>query len=187
MENVRLKHQLLVAMPQMGDPNFEHTVTYLVEHGDGGAMGLTLNRPVSLSLQDILADMDIAIEVPLSKHHRVVAGGPIQQDSGFVLHRATEQIWDSSVTLSDGLCLTTSRDILEAIAIGEGPAATLVCLGYAGWDTGQLEQELADNTWLSVESSPELVLEVPFEQRWHAAAARLGVDMTLIATEMGHA
>lgn len=187
MENARLKHQLLVAMPQMGDPDFEHTVTYLVEHGDGGAMGLTLNRPVSLSLQDILADMDIAIEVPPSKHHRVVAGGPIQQDSGFVLHRATRRSWDSSITLSGGLCLTTSRDILEAIAIGEGPAATLVCLGYAGWDTGQLEQELADNTWLSVESSPELVLEVPFEQRWHAAAARLGVDMTLIATEIGHA
>lgn len=187
MENARLKHQLLVAMPQMGDPNFEHTVTYLVEHGEDGAMGLTLNRPVSLSLRDILADMDITIEVPPSKHHQVVAGGPIQQDSGFVLHRATARPWDSSITLSDGLCLTTSRDILEAIAVGEGPAETLVCLGYAGWDTGQLERELADNAWLSVESSPELVLEVPFEQRWHAAAARLGVDMTLIVSEMGHA
>jgi putative transcriptional regulator len=103
-----------------------------------------------------------------------------------VLHRATARHWDSTVTLADGLCLTTSRDIMEAIAIGEGPEATLVCLGYAGWDDGQLEQELADNVWLSVASTPELVLDTPFDQRWHAAAARLGVDMSLIATQVGH-
>ncbi len=186
MDNASLKHQLLIAMPQMDDPNFEHTVTYVVEHGDDGAMGLTLNRPVSLSLLDILVDMDIEVEVPPSEQHQVVAGGPIQQDAGFVLHRATARHWDSTVTLADGLCLTTSRDIMEAIAIGEGPEATLVCLGYAGWDDGQLEQELVDNVWLSVASTPELVLDTPFDQRWHAAAARLGVDMSLIATQVGH-
>lgn len=186
MDDAKLKHQLLIAMPQMDDPNFEHSVTYVVEHSEEGAMGLTVNRPVSLSLNDILADMDIAVEVPPSDHHQVVAGGPIQQDSGFVLHRSTARRWDSSISLADGLCLTTSRDILEAIAIGEGPEATLVCLGYAGWDQGQLERELADNVWLSVASTPELVLDVPFDQRWQAAAARLGVDMSLIATQVGH-
>ncbi|MFC6329574.1 YqgE/AlgH family protein [Alloalcanivorax gelatiniphagus] len=186
MDNASLKHQLLIAMPQMDDPNFEHTVTYMVEHSDEGAMGLTLNRPVSLSLSDILADMDIEVEVPPSEHHQVVAGGPIQQDSGFVLHRSTARLWDSSIQLADGLCLTTSRDIMEAIALGQGPEATLVCLGYAGWDQGQLERELAENIWLSAASSPELVLDTPFDQRWQAAAARLGVDMSLIATQVGH-
>ena len=186
MESASLKHQLLIAMPQMDDPNFEHAVTYVVEHGAEGAMGLTLNRPVSLSLNDILADMDIEVEVPPSDHHQVVAGGPIQQDSGFVLHRSTARLWDSSIQLGDGLCLTTSRDIMEAIALGEGPEATLVCLGYAGWDQGQLEQELADNVWLSVGSTPELVLDIPFDQRWQAAAAHLGVDISLIATQVGH-
>ncbi|ASK35873.1 YqgE/AlgH family protein [Alloalcanivorax mobilis] len=186
MDQAQLKHQLLIAMPQMDDPDFEHTVTYLVEHGEEGAMGLTLNRPVALSINDILADMEINVEVPPSEHHQVVAGGPIQQDSGFVLHRATARRWDSSIALADGLCLTTSRDILEAIALGEGPAATLVCLGYAGWDQGQLERELADNVWLSVPSTPELVLETPFGQRWRSAAAGLGVDMSLIATQVGH-
>lgn len=186
MDQTQFKHQLLIAMPQMDDPDFEHTVTYLVEHSEEGAMGLTLNRPVALSINDILADMDIAVEVPPSEQHQVVAGGPIQQDSGFVLHRTTARRWHSSITLAGGLCLTTSRDILEAIALGEGPPATLICLGYAGWDEGQLEQELADNVWLSVPSSLELVLETPFDQRWHAAAARLGVDMSLIATHVGH-
>ncbi|MBF1803300.1 YqgE/AlgH family protein [Alloalcanivorax profundimaris] len=186
MESASLKHQLLIAMPQMDDPNFEHAVTYVVEHGKEGAMGLTLNRPVSLSLNDILADMDIEVEVPPSDHHQVVAGGPIQQDSGFVLHRSTARHWDSSIQLADGLCLTTSRDIMEAIALGEGPEATLVCLGYAGWDEGQLERELADNVWLSVASTPELVLDTPFDQRWQAAAASLGVDISLIATQVGH-
>ncbi|WP_415177480.1 YqgE/AlgH family protein, partial [Porticoccus sp.] len=117
--------------------------------------------------------------------HRVVAGGPIQQEAGFVLHAASTH-WQSSVPLSDGLMLTTSRDILEAIAIGEGPEQSLICLGYAGWDAGQLEQELVENTWLSTPASRELVLDTPFEQTWQAAAARIGVDMSLIATQAGH-
>ena len=185
MDHNSFKHQLLVAMPQMADPNFEKTVTYLVEHGDDGAMGLTLNRPVQVSLADILSDMDIAIEVPPSEHHRVVAGGPVQQEAGFIIHSADSH-WHSSVPLSDGLMLTTSRDILEAIAIGEGPTRSLICLGYAGWERGQLEQELADNAWLSTPASQELILHTPFEQCWQAAAARMGVDMSLIATQAGH-
>lgn len=185
MENSPLKHQLLVAMPQMADPDFEHSVTYIVEHSSEGAMGLTLNRPVQISLGDILSDMDIEIEVPPSERHRVVAGGPIQQEAGFVLHSAATR-WHASTVLSDGLILTTSRDILEAIAIGEGPEQSLICLGYAGWDAGQLEQELVDNAWLSTPASRELVLDTPFEQAWHAAAARIGVDMSLIATQAGH-
>lgn len=185
MDNSRFKHQLLVAMPHMADPTFQHSVTYIVEHSDEGAMGLTLNRPVQISLADILSDMDIDIEVPPSEHHLVVAGGPIQQEAGFVVHPA-ETHWHSSVPLSDNLLLTTSRDVLEAIALGEGPSQSLICLGYAGWDAGQLEQELADNAWLSTPANRELILNTPFEQRWQTAAASLGVDMSLIATQAGH-
>ncbi|AFT68360.1 UPF0301 protein [Alloalcanivorax dieselolei B5] len=186
MTHNSLKHQFLIAMPQLDDPNFDRTVTYVVEHNPEGAMGLTLNRPAGLSLHDILADMEIEVEVPPSSRHQVVAGGPIQQEAGFVLHRDVERHWQSTLMLADGLCMTTSRDILEAIAVGEGPESTLVCLGYAGWSEGQLEQELADNVWLSTPSAPELVFEIPFEQRWHAAAARMGVDMSLITTQVGH-
>ncbi|KGD63776.1 alginate biosynthesis regulator AlgH [Alcanivorax nanhaiticus] len=185
MDNTSLKHQLLVAMPQMADPNFEHSVTYIVEHSSEGAMGLTLNRPVQISLGDILMDMDIEIEVPPSERHRVVAGGPVQQEAGFIIHAASTH-WDSSIQLSDGLMLTTSRDILEAIAVGEGPEQSLVCLGYAGWEAGQLEQELVENAWLSTPASRELILDTPFEQSWHAAAARIGVDINLIAGQAGH-
>ncbi|MDX1802750.1 MAG: YqgE/AlgH family protein [Alcanivorax sp.] len=185
MDNSSLKHQLLVAMPHMADPNFEHSVTYIVEHSSEGAMGLTLNRPVQVSLGDILSDMDIEIEVPPSERHRVVAGGPVQQEAGFVLHGADTH-WHSSVPLSDGLMLTTSRDVLEAIAVGEGPERSLICLGYAGWEPGQLEQELVDNAWLSSPASRKLVLETPFEQCWQAAAAALGVDMSLMTSQAGH-
>lgn len=185
MDNTSLKHQLLVAMPQMADPNFEHSVTYIVEHSSEGAMGLTLNRPVQISLGDILEDMDIEIEVPPSERLRVVAGGPVQQEAGFILHEASTH-WESSILLSDGLMLTTSRDILEAIAVGEGPDRSLVCLGYAGWEAGQLEQELVENAWLSTPASRELVLDTPFEHAWHDAAACIGVDMSLIATQAGH-
>lgn len=185
MNALTLKHQLLIAMPQMGDPNFEQTVTYVVEHSEEGAMGLTLNRPVTISLADILADMEINIEVPPSASHRVVAGGPVQQEAGFVMHPASTQ-WQSSLPLGHGLALTTSRDILEALAIGEGPEQSLICLGYAGWGAGQLEQELADNAWLVAPASRALILDTPFEQCWHDAANSLGVDIHLLTQQPGH-
>lgn len=186
MENQSLKNQLLIAMPQMHDPNFEQTITYIVEHSDEGAMGLTLNRPVDLEIDDILEDLDIELKVPLGREHQVVSGGPIQPEAGFILHTPTKQAWESSVPLHDDLWLTTSRDILESIAAGTGPERSLTALGYAGWDAGQLEQEIADNAWLSTPASLELVFQVPFSDRWQAAANQLGVDMSLISTQAGH-
>lgn len=186
MNEQSLKNQLLIAMPQMLDPNFEHTLTYIVEHSEEGAMGITINRPMDLEIDDILEDLDIEIRVALGAEHQVVSGGPVQQEAGFILHPPTEQVWQSSIPLQDGLWLTTSRDVLEAIARGEGPDRSLTALGYAGWGEGQLEKEMADNAWLSTPASLELIFRVPFPERWHAAARQLGVDMSLISTQAGH-
>ena len=186
MNETSLAQQLLVAMPQLADPSFEHTVTYIIEHNAEGAMGITLNRPISLSLGEILHDLEIETTRPVSGRHQVVCGGPVQPEAGFILHPPESHGWDSTIELLDGLCLTTSRDILEAIGRGEGPSSSLIALGYAAWGPGQLEQELADNAWLSTPASLELIFEVPFAQRWQAAARQLGVDMSLISTQSGH-
>lgn len=186
MNDTSLARQLLVAMPQLADPGFQQTVTLIVEHNDEGAMGITLNRPSTLTLTEILQDLDIRMERPLSGHHQVIQGGPVQQEAGFILHPPTEGGWDSTVDVLDGLSLTTSRDVLEAIARGEGPERSLIALGYAAWAPGQLEQELVDNAWLSTPASVELIFEVPFSERWQAAARQLGVDMSLISPHAGH-
>lgn len=187
MEDTSLTNQLLIAMPQLDDPGFEQSVTYIIEHGDEGATGLTLNRPVTLTLAEILQDIGVTQHGPLSGRHQVLSGGPVQQEAGFILHPPTEQQWDASGELESGLWLTTSKDILEAIARGEGPEQSLIILGYAGWGAGQLEQEMADNAWLTTPASLELIFEVPFAQRWQAAARQLGVDMSLISTQVGRA
>lgn len=186
MTDASLKHHLLIAMPQLADPNFHHSVTYLIEHNAEGAMGLTLNRPTDASLMDVFADLEIECLAPPSDHHQLVMGGPVQPEAGFILHPPTSQVWQSSIPVDNQLWLTTSRDILEAIARGQGPEQSLLALGYAGWGPGQLEQELAENAWLSTPASADLIFDVPIDQRWQAAAARLGVDLNLISTEAGH-
>ena len=181
-----LKHHLLIAMPQLADPNFHHSVTYLIEHNADGAMGLTLNRPMEASLMDVFADLEIECLAPPSDRHQLVSGGPVQPEAGFILHPPTDQVWQNSVPVDDQLWLTTSRDILEAIATGNGPDRSLLALGYAGWSAGQLEQEMVENAWLSTPATADLIFEVPADQRWQSAAARLGIDLNLISTEAGH-
>lgn len=187
MNTESLKHQLLIAMPQLEDPNFHHSVTYLIEHNDEGAMGLTINRGVEATLHDVLEDLEIELAKPLSSHHTVVVGGPVQPSAGFILHPPMEQTFDSTVALADDLWLTTSQDILEAIACGNGPEKSLLALGYAGWGPGQLEQELSQNAWLSAPvTGTDIFFDTPLADRWHLAASRLGVDLNLISTGVGH-
>lgn len=178
-------------MPQLADPGFQQTVTYIVEHNDEGAMGLIINRPLDFPLTRLFDDLGITprahLREQMERDHPVVYGGPVQTDTGFVLHPATERAWDSSALLPDGLRMTTSRDVLEAIALGEGPPQALIALGYAGWDAGQLDAELADNAWLSTPMDVRLLFEVPFSERWHAAARQLGIDLHLLSTQTGHA
>ena len=181
-----LKHQFLIAMPQMADPNFAQTLTYIVEHTPNGAMGLVVNRPLELSLTDILEQLrPDKITSPLCDHVPIYGGGPVMIDRGFVLHPAGNT-FDATVELDDGLALSTSADVLSSIADGRGPHRSLICLGYAGWEPGQLEAELADNAWLTCPYSAHILFETPSELRLDAAAKHLGVNLNLLTRQAGH-
>lgn len=184
-----LRHQLLIAMPQLDDPNFHHSVTYLFEHNADGAMGVIINRPIDATMAELLEQLDIETGVVDLSTHQVLYGGPVQANRGFVLHRSQPELrrWDHCVQFDSGITLATSKDILEAIAAGTGPAGSLVALGYAGWGPGQLEQELVENAWLAVPLDPAILFDLPIEQRWNAAARQIGVDIALISQQTGHA
>ncbi len=185
-QNPSLKNQLLIAMPTLQDPNFSRTVTYICEHGEHGAMGIVLNRPTELRLLDVLQHMDIDGGLGAAADQTVYLGGPVEEERGFVLHTHTAP-WDSTLAIDDHISITTSRDILEAMAKGGGPDQTLVALGYAGWGAGQLEQELQQNAWLSGPADKSILFDLPSDQRWEAAARLLGVDVNLLSSEAGHA
>jgi putative transcriptional regulator len=182
-----LRNQFLIAMPSLVDPTFAHTVTYLCEHNEHGALGIVINQPLDLSLGDLLRHLELECDDRFGSRP-VMSGGPVQGDRGFVLHVSdAEAGFSSTLAISDAVSLTTSRDVLEAIAGGYGPARCLVALGYAGWGPGQLEEEMAANAWLTTDADTEILFELPFEDRAHAAAARLGIDLNLIASEYGNA
>lgn len=182
-----LKNQFLIAMPGLEDPNFSRTVTYICDHDDNGAMGIVVNRPSELHLADVLEHMSIENHDPATSKNIVYLGGPVQEERGFVLHIPRDGGWKSSIQVTDEIGITTSRDILEAMAIGQGPARTLVALGYAGWSAGQLEEEMQQNAWLSGPAEASVLFDLPPEQRWAAAARLLGVDMALMSADAGHA
>ncbi len=181
-----LTNQLLIAMPTLADPNFSQSVAYLCEHNADGALGIVINRPSGITVGELLEHLEIPLEDSEVAARPVYAGGPVQRERGFVLHRPLGD-WDSSLTVADDLGVTTSRDILEAIARDEGPEEWLLALGYAGWGAGQLERELAENTWLNGPASLDILFHRPTDQRWYAAAASLGVDLSLLSSESGHA
>lgn len=180
-----LKDHFLIAMPCLRDSGFGNSITYICEHSEDGAMGIVINHPLELRLDEIFEHLDIG-ETGERHTEAIYAGGPVHTDRGFVLHRKTAQTWESTLAVSDQISLTTSQDILTAIAHDEGPAESIVALGYAGWGAGQLEQELADNAWLTLPADSAIIFNTPTEQRAAAAAALLGIDLTLISPEAGH-
>jgi putative transcriptional regulator len=186
IEVTNLTNHFLIAMPALADPNFSHTVTYICMHNEDGAMGIVINRPLNVVLGDVLEHMDIELEDFRVAHLPIFDGGPVQRERGFVIHQPVGQ-WDAMLPISDELGIATSRDILTALARGRGPQRVLVALGYAGWAAGQLEQEMAENAWLSVPADASIIFNTPPAKRWQAAAGRLGVDMTLMSGEAGHA
>jgi putative transcriptional regulator len=186
MTAINLTNHFLIAMPSMADPNFSQTVTYVCSHGEEGAMGIVINRPLGFGLGEVLSQMQVSPTDDRINNLPVYQGGPVQPDRGFVLFRPLGS-WGSSVQVSDDVGVATSRDILEAIARGEGPANTLVALGYAGWASGQLEQEMLDNAWLSSPADEDVIFTVPPQQRWQRAAALLGININTIAHDAGHA
>jgi putative transcriptional regulator len=183
---VNLTHHFLIAMPNMADPNFAHTLTYVCEHNPDGALGLVVNRPIEMTLSSLFEQIEVPLPDTALRATPVLFGGPVQVDRGFVLHRPLGN-WQSTLAISDELGLTTSKDILEAVGRGEGPANIIVSLGYAGWSAGQLEQELAANAWLTVAADPGVLFELAPEDRLPAAMRLLGIDLSQLSEDVGHA
>ena len=181
-----LTNHFLIAMPMLMDPNFFRTVTYICEHNRDGAMGIIINRPLSITVHEILQQMNIKSSSDILRNQLVFLGGPVQRERGFVIHYPIGN-WESSLVVTDTIAVTTSRDILQAMADGNGPQRSLVALGYAGWGAGQLEREISGNSWLSGPSDLRILFETPVERRWYNAALFLGVDMNLISSDIGHA
>jgi len=182
----RLTNHFLIAMPGLVDPNFFHTVTYICEHNPEGTMGLVINRPIGLKLADIFEQLEITVTDTGTSEQLVYNGGPVQGDRGFVLHDSSTE-WDSTLKVTPEISVTTSLDILQAMANGSGPENTLITLGYAGWGAGQLEEEMAQNAWLSGPAESDIIFKRASQERWQAAAALLGVDLNLLSSDAGHA
>ena len=186
MQSVNLTHHFLIAMPAMADPHFAKTLTYICEHNEQGALGLVINRPIDMTLAMLLDQVSIPVAARECDSILVHFGGPVQTDRGFVLHGPVGN-WQSTLSINSGIGLTTSRDILQAVARGEGPRHMLVTLGYAGWAPGQLEQELAQNAWLTVAARDDVMFDLPPAQRLAAAMEMLGVDYATLSEHAGHA
>nr|WP_326544567.1 YqgE/AlgH family protein [Luminiphilus syltensis] len=175
----------MIATPALNVGFFARSVTYLCEHGEAGAMGIVINQPLDLSVVDILEHLEIIASGSLLEEP-ILAGGPVDVDHGFVLHSA-EGEWDASLEVTAGICMTTSQDILAAIAHGAGPKKRLIALGYAGWGPGQLEAELASNSWITAPAWEDILFSVPAGERLNAASQTLGFDINLMTSESGHA
>lgn len=181
-----LTNQLLIAMPGMLDPNFSTTVTLICEHNDEGALGIVINRPTALKLSGLFEQLSVDDADPGTAASPVLSGGPVGTERGFVLH-GPGHVYENTLAVSDDICLTLSRDVIDAMATGHGPEQTLVAVGYAGWDAGQLEEEMLANSWLSVPATPEIVFDTPYADRWDSAARTLGIDIASMTSDAGHA
>ena len=179
-------NHLLIALPALRDSQFERSVTLICQHDADGAMGVIVNRPSDYTVGEVLQQMGVASDNDALKAQVVLAGGPVHPERGCVLHEG-DRTWDSSLEVGNGLYLTTSRDVLEAMARGEGPAQALVALGCAGWGAGQLEQELVDDSWLLVPNRRDVLFQLPMALRWQSAAGSIGVDLLNHASHSGHA
>jgi putative transcriptional regulator len=181
-----LRNHFLIAMPALNDPNFNETVTYICQHDAEGAVGIVISRPGDVTFGEVCERLGIEATDMVRAQQRVLAGGPVEPERGFVLHSAAQE-FESTLSVSDDICLTASRDVLEALASGQGPEQAVLALGYAGWSAGQLEAELAANAWLSVEADAAIIFTIPFQQRWAAAANLIGIDIRGISSYSGHA
>lgn len=186
MDNANFTDHFLIAMPNMLDPNFSGTLTYICDHGEQGALGVVVNRPIELNLESLFSQIGLDLADEQLKQASVYYGGPVQVERGFVLHRPVGT-WGSTLSVRDRVGLTTSKDILEATARNEGPEDILVTLGYAGWGPGQLEDEIKQNAWLTVPADPEVIFGFPPEARLNAAMRLLGIDLSMLSEEAGHA
>ena len=185
-----LSNQFLIAMPGMLDDSFAGSVVYLCEHSDKGALGLVINKPIDIKLKNLFDKVDLSLDRAELAEQPVFYGGPVQTERGFVLHERAHDDgaqYNSTLSVPGGLDMTTSKDVLEALATGSGPKRILVTLGYSGWSAGQLEDELGRNGWLTVDADPEIIFDTPIEQRYERALALLGFDPRMLSQQAGHA
>lgn len=180
-----LTNQFLIAMPMLTDPYFAHAVTYLCEHNENGAIGIVINQPLELQLAEVFKQMEIEVTSPEIGSLPVLCGGPVHPERGFVLHTPNGS-WRSSLEMSSEISVTTSRDILQAIAQNQGPKEMIISLGYASWTAGQLEQEIINNFWLTAPANTDILFRLPFNERWHAAIKSIGVDLSKLSDIAGH-
>lgn len=187
MQPSNLTNHFIIAMPDLNDFNFDRSVTYICEHDENGCFGIIINKETDLKVREIIEQMDIPVNVDtVTSEQHVFLGGPVHPGRGFVLHSPAGN-WQSSLKVNDQLALTTSKDILQAIANDEGPAHSIVALGYAGWGPGQLEAEMAANSWLSCPAEDQIIFHTPPAKRWQAAADLIGIDLNLLSHDAGHA
>ena len=188
-DRMNLTNQFLIAMPGMGNDTFSGAVVYLCEHTENGALGLVINKPIDIKLKNLFQKVDLSLESELLAEQPVFFGGPVQTERGFVLHEklGDEPVYSSTLSIPGGLEMTTSKDVLEAMAEGSGPQRVLVTLGYASWGEGQLESELGENNWLTVEADPAVIFDTPVPERYDRALALLGLQSWMLSPEAGHA
>jgi putative transcriptional regulator len=187
---INLTNQFLIAMPGMSDGNFAGAVVYMCEHTERGALGLIINRPIEIGVQQLFEKVDLVLERDDLLETPVYLGGPVQTERGFVLHEQLDEEgghYSSTLKIDGGLEMTTSRDVLEAMANGAGPRKVLITLGYSGWSAGQLEEEIGRNGWLTVAADREIIFDTPVEDRYDRALSLLGIDRGFLSSEAGHA
>lgn len=192
---INLTHHFLIAMPGLEDESFSRSVVYVCEHNERGALGLIINKPSTLSLQILLSKIDLPMGRQDLQDDLVLRGGPVQTDRGFVLHdpiiiegaKEDESAYASTLAIPGGLEMTTSKDVLEAIAHGAGPRRVVVTLGYSSWGEGQLESELGENAWLTVDADPQVIFDTPVEERYNKALGLLGLQPWMLSPESGRA
>ena len=179
-----LSHRCLIAPPDLADDFFANTVIYLARHDEDGAQGIIINRPSGIQVKELLNDLEI--EADNVHPHEVLQGGPLRPEAGFVIHTG-QPTWHSSIAVGENLCITTSKDILDAIAHNEGVGRYQIALGYASWTKNQLEDEITRGDWLICDSDMDLVFNLPYSDRWDAAYRKIGIDRTWLSSEIGHA
>jgi putative transcriptional regulator len=192
---INLTNHFLIAMPSLDDAMFGKSVVYVCEHSPRGALGLVINKPSDIKMDALFGKVDLDLKRADLSESPVFQGGPVQTERGFVLHdpifvgedKKDESLYASTMTIPGGLEMTTSKDVLEALASGAGPRRVLVSLGYSAWGEGQLESELGENSWLTVNADPAVIFDTPVHQRYDRAMALLGLQAWMISSQVGHA
>ena len=193
---INLTHHFLIAMPGLRDETFARSVVYLCEHSERGALGLIINKPTDISLPDLFDKVDLPLGRADLAQQPVFQGGPVQTERGFVLHEPVfaegqqdddASVYASTLSIPGGLEMTTSRDVLEAMSGGGGPRRVLITLGYSAWGEGQLESEIAENSWLTVDADPRVIFDTPVDRRYEGALGLLGLQPWMLSSQAGHA